>query len=272
MAEYLRHCCLMPERGRLLEIGGGNVSAYRLLFASAVRSYLSIDLWPGLGDVTGDVVDTPFQDATFDVVVCSHVLEHVSDDFRALAEIRRILTPRGLALFQVPFDDRRYETVEGNGQPSQRLGTGYFHGHAREYGLDVVERLRFFWPATHEAQPLLVTGRPAAAKHGFDRNYGTIFVCYNHLDGQRPAGQLRRRLAPLKRQWMIRSRAYELFEERARAGALDDWLVAEQQVAAVTDDQLEDANVFRLLGRATRDRVCDASQPACTRTEWEDQR
>lgn len=44
-----------------------------------------------------------FNDASFDIVVSSDVLEHVPDPWRALSEIRRILRPTGLLLLSVPF-------------------------------------------------------------------------------------------------------------------------------------------------------------------------
>lgn len=50
-----------------------------------------------------DLTAAPFPDASFDVVLCSHVLEHIPDDARAFAEIFRILRPGGRALLLVPF-------------------------------------------------------------------------------------------------------------------------------------------------------------------------
>lgn len=50
-----------------------------------------------------DLTAAPFADASFDVVLCSHVLEHVPDDAKAFSEIARILRPGGRALLLVPF-------------------------------------------------------------------------------------------------------------------------------------------------------------------------
>jgi len=50
-----------------------------------------------------DLTDTPFPAGAFDIVICSHVLEHVPDDAGAFREIHRILRPGGRALLLVPF-------------------------------------------------------------------------------------------------------------------------------------------------------------------------
>jgi 2-polyprenyl-6-hydroxyphenyl methylase/3-demethylubiquinone-9 3-methyltransferase len=47
----------------------------------------------------GHVEHLPFEEGSFDVVVCVDVLEHVTDWVRAIAEIHRVLRPQGLFLF-----------------------------------------------------------------------------------------------------------------------------------------------------------------------------
>ena len=49
-----------------------------------------------------DIRDLPFEDASFDVVFASHVLEHVDDDHRGVAEVRRVLRPGRMAVLPVP--------------------------------------------------------------------------------------------------------------------------------------------------------------------------
>jgi SAM-dependent methyltransferase len=49
----------------------------------------------------------PFPDAFFDLVLCSHVLEHVPDDGLLLAETLRLLRPGGAALLNVPLNEGR---------------------------------------------------------------------------------------------------------------------------------------------------------------------
>lgn len=50
----------------------------------------------------GSIVDLPFADGEFDFVFCTEVLEHITDDARAFAEIGRVLRPNGLALLSTP--------------------------------------------------------------------------------------------------------------------------------------------------------------------------
>jgi SAM-dependent methyltransferase len=52
--------------------------------------------------VVGDVLDMPYPDGSFDVVLASEILEHVPEDDRAIAELVRILAPGGILAITVP--------------------------------------------------------------------------------------------------------------------------------------------------------------------------
>ena len=52
--------------------------------------------------VQGDAEQLPFRAGAWDRVYCSEVLEHVPSPARALAEMRRIVGPRGVAVVSVP--------------------------------------------------------------------------------------------------------------------------------------------------------------------------
>jgi len=54
-------------------------------------------------DYNYDVHDMPFEDASFDAVVCVSVLEHVTHPQDAIAELRRVLKPGGKIFVQLPF-------------------------------------------------------------------------------------------------------------------------------------------------------------------------
>jgi SAM-dependent methyltransferase len=254
LAEYLRRENVLDSLGDVLEVGSGLVTAYRRMVQQCGNRYVSLDLWPGFSDVQGDIVQSPFGSGAFDTVLCSHVLEHVADDFQALHEVRRIVKPSGLVVFQLPFDDERFETIECSEGPSAAIGSGYFYGHAREYGLDLIERLRYFWPAVLEVQPLTVIDSAAAARYGFDKNFGTFLFCETQPRTHPLPGQLYRDLLPLKRRWTIRRRAHEISLTRCgEGGALDDWLAAEKEVLA-SEQEFCGRNVYEILGRIGRAR------------------
>ncbi|MDP6908310.1 MAG: class I SAM-dependent methyltransferase, partial [Flavobacteriales bacterium] len=62
------------------------------------------DLFSPLADVKCDIQNMPFDDNSFDVIFCNHVLEHVEDDYKAMSELFRVLKPDGFAILQVPVD------------------------------------------------------------------------------------------------------------------------------------------------------------------------
>ncbi|MEA2308499.1 MAG: hypothetical protein QOI65_785, partial [Thermoleophilaceae bacterium] len=90
-----------------------------------------------------DLTALSFADGSFDMVLCSLVLEHVADDGRAIKELRRVLRSAGMAVLQQPVDDRLERTREDPGAPpAERLRQFGQEDHVRIYGRDFVERLR----------------------------------------------------------------------------------------------------------------------------------
>ena len=88
-----------------------------------------------------DISDIQYPDNTFDVVYCSHVLEHVPDDRRALREFWRVLKIGGWAILQVPItSDVTFEdpTVTSPEERERLFGQ---HDHVRRYGPDYRNRL-----------------------------------------------------------------------------------------------------------------------------------
>jgi SAM-dependent methyltransferase len=55
-----------------------------------------------VGTVQGDGTRLPFDDATFDRVIASEVLEHIQDDIAAIGELARVLKPGGTMAVTVP--------------------------------------------------------------------------------------------------------------------------------------------------------------------------
>jgi SAM-dependent methyltransferase len=90
-----------------------------------------------------DVTALPFGDGSFDLAICSHVLEHVVDDAAALRELRRVLRPGGRAVLQQPVDPALDRTSEDpSAPPVERLRRFGQEDHVRIYGADFPDRLR----------------------------------------------------------------------------------------------------------------------------------
>jgi SAM-dependent methyltransferase len=105
--------------------------------------YTGIDLYRRDAPLAMDVTRLSFRDGRFDLVICSHVLEHVPDDRAAMAEIARVLRPNGRAVIAVPLDLRRPATHEDPGAASaaQRLAVYGHPYHVRICGADYGERI-----------------------------------------------------------------------------------------------------------------------------------
>ena len=106
--------------------------------------YTTADIESPLADVLMDVQDIPFDDNTFDVVFCNHVLEHVTDDNKAISELYRILKPGGLGIFQVPQDTNLETTYEDANITSPEERAKHFgqYDHLRIYGMDYFDKLK----------------------------------------------------------------------------------------------------------------------------------
>ncbi len=105
--------------------------------------YTTGDLESPLADVKMDILDIPFSDSTFDVVICNHTLEHVHDDMKAMREFYRVLKPGGWGILNSPINEKREKTYEDPSiiLPAEREKHFGQRDHVREYGLDYTDRL-----------------------------------------------------------------------------------------------------------------------------------
>jgi SAM-dependent methyltransferase len=90
-----------------------------------------------------DLTDINFPDNSFDIIYCSHVLEHIPADLKAMTELYRVLKPGGWALLQVPVDRNRDTTFEDDSITDPDEREKYFgqKDHVRVYGKDYKQRL-----------------------------------------------------------------------------------------------------------------------------------
>ena len=108
------------------------------------NQYVTADIESPLAKVKMDIHEMPFPDNSFQVVLCNHVLEHVTDDIKALTEIARVLKPGGFAILQVPFFHPIPETTFSDPSITDRKRREEIfgqHDHVRRYGTDYSRRI-----------------------------------------------------------------------------------------------------------------------------------
>lgn len=100
--------------------------------------YTTTDLNSPLADVKADICNLPFDENTYDVILCNHVLEHIPDHQKAMKELFRVLKPGGWAIVQIPQDRNREHTFEDDSitDPKERTKVFGQYDHLRVYGLD----------------------------------------------------------------------------------------------------------------------------------------
>lgn len=133
---------------RILHIAPENIIAQRILSVEDI-DYICGDYFakgymypPYVRNM--NVLNLPFADESFDMVMCNHVLEHIEDDRKAMCELFRVLKKGGVGLLQVPMSNLLTKTIE---DPSvntsgERLKLFGQTDHLRLYGLDYKDRLR----------------------------------------------------------------------------------------------------------------------------------
>jgi SAM-dependent methyltransferase/glycosyltransferase involved in cell wall biosynthesis len=105
-------------------------------------NYLSGDLFMPNVMVKLDLTQMEFPDKRFDVIICSHILEHIPDDVKAMREMFRTTRPGGYVIVMVPlYGGVTYEDWSIT-TPEDRLRHFGQDDHVRKYGRDIEDRLR----------------------------------------------------------------------------------------------------------------------------------
>lgn len=123
---------------------------YNIFSVSQNIEYNPCDLFPDSYEYGGkikiikvDIINIPFEENYFDVILCNHVLEHIPDDVLAMSELYRVMKKGAWAILQVPIDYNRDITYEDFSitTPEGREKAFGQNDHVRWYGRDYKERL-----------------------------------------------------------------------------------------------------------------------------------
>jgi predicted SAM-dependent methyltransferase len=117
---------------------------YKLFRNQKNIDYTTTDLFSPLADVKADICDLPFEDNSYDIIFCNHVLEHIPDDTKAMQELFRVLKKGGMAILQIPQDLKREVTFADDSITDQKERAEIFgqYDHVRIYGRDYFDKLR----------------------------------------------------------------------------------------------------------------------------------
>lgn len=84
-------------RYRVLDVGSG-IKPYAPFFEPYADAYVGVDLENPAADLEGSAEALPVEDGSFDLVLCTQVLEHVGDPSLAVRELHRVTSPGGRVL------------------------------------------------------------------------------------------------------------------------------------------------------------------------------
>jgi SAM-dependent methyltransferase len=120
LAAWLRAEAEAADGKRVLDVGCGD-KPYYPFFAGRASEYVGVDSNHPDADLHAPVESLPVEDESFDVVLCTQVLEHADDPAKVVRELRRVVKPGGRVLASThgvqvyhpdPVDLRRW-THEG---------------------------------------------------------------------------------------------------------------------------------------------------------------
>lgn len=111
-----------------------------------------------------DVTDYPARDDSFDLIFFNHVLEHIPDDRRALAEVRRILKPGGLLMLGVPNEGAWFWRLSYKLEPKVKQMSDHvqfytgksLRARCEEAGLKVSHVEHIGWGVPHKTLDFIV--------------------------------------------------------------------------------------------------------------------
>jgi len=140
---YLKNeTSFFTERKKILHMAPEQCFLNR--FEKLHHTYITADLYSPIAKVKADITHLPFEDHSFDVVFCNHVLEHIKDDTKAMQELYRVMKKGGMGIFQVPLNLNCAKTFEDASITNRKQRTRIFgqYDHVRIYGRDYFDKLK----------------------------------------------------------------------------------------------------------------------------------
>ena len=159
---------ILKKQTRLLHVAPeGNLAAF--LSPQPLVDYVSMDI-SDEAMLRADLCRLGLKDSAFDAIICSHVLEHVTDDIKAMAELNRVLRKGGWAIIQVPISYSVEKTVDGKDTDLPEMREVLFgqENHVRLYGRDFFNRLERAGFSTQDLPPSAIVGEDMVARYALN--------------------------------------------------------------------------------------------------------
>lgn len=139
-------------------------------------NYVSIDRDDRRAMLRMDLLDLDFRDGVFGAIYCSHVLEHIVDDAKAIGELYRVCKPGGWAVLQVPINAAKTFEDPSITEPEGRRKAFGSERHVRCCGPDYIERMAAAGFDTRMFHTTDIISLEDSARMGIQSNR-TIFFC-----------------------------------------------------------------------------------------------
>jgi SAM-dependent methyltransferase len=139
--------------------------------------YITADLFNPRAMVKMDIMDIRYPNESFDVIYCSHVLEHVADDRKAISEFHRVLKRDGWAILLVPVVAEKTFEDPSIVDPDERVKAYGQEDHVRAYGPDYADRLREAGFKVDITRVTDMTTPADATRMGLGPLAGEIYLC-----------------------------------------------------------------------------------------------
>ena len=151
-ARIIKRIGVAPDAA-ILDVGSSTGTNLRMLRDAGFTSFQGVDISTesqrfceskGLGPVRlGSILDLPYANSSFDLVLITDVIEHVDDDATALGEVRRVLRPGGLVLITVPAFMSLWGPQDIVAEHKRRYRIPQLRARIERSHFDIVERYYF---------------------------------------------------------------------------------------------------------------------------------